>query len=388
MNPKKARRTQSIQPFYVMEVLAKAYAMEAQGRDVIHLEVGEPDFDSPREVVQAGCEALTGGRTKYTPALGIPSLRQAIADRYPAQCRPDSDRIAVTPGSSGALMLAFGILIDEGDEVLLADPGYPCNSNFIKLFGGKPVLVPTDASSNYQLTDELVQRHWTPRTRAVLVASPSNPTGTIAMPQQMSSLVQAVEALGGVCIVDEIYHGLTYDAEVRTALHDSADVFIINSFSKFFGMTGWRIGWLVAPQHFIDDVNKFAQNLYISTSAPAQYAALSALTEPVLTECERRRLVFKQRRDFIVPALKDIGFRIPVVPQGAFYVYADISGFSADSEAFALDVLKQTGVAITPGRDFGEYRHLEHVRFSYANTLDRLKDAVSRLQTYIAGLDN
>ena len=185
MNPKKARRTQSIQPFYVMEVLAKAYAMEAQGRDVIHLEVGEPDFDSPREVVQAGCEALTGGRTKYTPALGIPSLRQAIADRYPAQCRPDSDRIAVTPGSSGALMLAFGILIDEGDEVLLADPGYPCNSNFIKLFGGKPVLVPTDASSNYQLTDELVQRHWTPRTRAVLVASPSNPTGTIAMPQQM-----------------------------------------------------------------------------------------------------------------------------------------------------------------------------------------------------------
>ena len=272
--------------------------------------------------------------------------------------------------------------------MLLADPGYPCNSNFIKLFGGKPVLVPTDASSNYQLTNELVQRHWTPRTRAVLVASPSNPTGTIAMPQQMSSLVQAVEALGGVCIVDEIYHGLTYDAEVRTALHDSADVFIINSFSKFFGMTGWRIGWLVAPQHFIDDVNKFAQNLYISTSAPAQYAALSALTEPVLTECERRRLVFKQRRDFIVPALKDIGFRIPVVPQGAFYVYADISGFSADSEAFALDVLEQTGVAITPGRDFGEYRHLEHVRFSYANTLDRLKDAVSRLQTYIAGLDN
>ena len=383
MQSNKARRTQTIQPFYVMEVLAKAYAMAAEGRDVIHLEVGEPDFDSPAEVITAGCDALTGGHTKYTPALGIPALRQAIADRYPTECRPHSARIAVTPGSSGALMLAFGILIDEGDEVLLADPGYPCNSNFIRLFGGKPVLIPTDASSNYQLTAELVQQHWTARTRAVLVASPSNPTGTIALPQQMSALVRMVEQLGGVCIVDEIYHGLTYDVDVRTALYDSPDVFVINSFSKYFGMTGWRIGWLVTPEHFIDDVNKFAQNLYISTSAPAQYAALNALTEPVLAECERRRLVFKQRRDFLVPALQEIGFKIPVMPQGAFYVYADISTFSADSEAFALDVLEQTGVAITPGRDFGEYRHLEHVRFSYANTLDRLKDAVSRLKTYI-----
>ena len=368
-----------------MEVLAKAYQMEAEGRDVIHLEVGEPDFESPPEVVDAGCKALTSGHTKYTPALGIQSLRLAIADMYPKACRPDINRVAVTPGSSGALMLAFGVLIDAGDEVLLADPGYPCNSNFIRLYGGEPVLVPVDASSNYQLTADLIRHNWTPKTQAVLIASPSNPTGTIISPSEMTAVVKTVEELGGVCIVDEIYHGLTYDVEIRTALYDSDNVFIINSFSKYFGMTGWRIGWLVSPDIYVDEVNKFAQNLYISTSAPAQYAAVSALTEPVLAECERRRLIFKERRDYLVPALRNIGFKIPVVPQGAFYVYADISAFSQDSEKFALDVLEQTGVAITPGRDFGDYLHLQHVRFSYANTLERLQTAVSRLDGYIGG---
>ncbi|MDJ0956187.1 MAG: aminotransferase class I/II-fold pyridoxal phosphate-dependent enzyme [Arenicellales bacterium] len=386
MKNKKAKRTESIQPFYVMEVLAKAYRMEAEGRDVIHLEVGEPDFESPVEVVNAGCKALTSGRTKYTPALGIQSLRQAIADTYPKACKPEIERVAVTPGSSGALMLAFGVLIDAGDEVLLADPGYPCNSNFIRLYGGEPKLVPVDASSNYQLTADLIRRNWTSKTQAVLIASPSNPTGTIISPSEMTAVVNTVEELGGVCIVDEIYHGLTYDVEIRTALHDSDNVFIINSFSKYFGMTGWRIGWLVSPDTYVDEVNKFAQNLYISTSAPAQYAAVSALTEPVLAECERRRLMFKERRDYLVPALRDIGFDIPVIPQGAFYVYAGISEFSQDSEKFALDVLEQTGVAITPGRDFGNYRHLHHVRFSYANTLERLQTAVSRLESYIENI--
>ena len=358
--------------------------MEAEGRDVIHLEVGEPDFESPVEVVNAGCKALTSGRTKYTPALGIQPLRQAIADTYPKACKPEIERVAVTPGSSGALMLAFGVLIDAGDEVLLADPGYPCNSNFIRLYGGEPVLVPVDASSNYQLTADLIRRSWTSKTQAVLIASPSNPTGTIVSPSEMTAVVNTVEELGGVCIVDEIYHGLTYDVEIRTALHDSDNVFIINSFSKYFGMTGWRIGWLVSPDAYVDEVNKFAQNLYISTSAPAQYAAVSALTEPVLTECERRRRMFKERRDYLVPALRDLGFDIPVIPQGAFYVYAGISEFSQDSEKFALDVLEQTAVAITPGRDFGNYRHLHHVRFSYANTLERLQTAVSRLDDYIS----
>lgn len=383
MTGKKAKRTRYIQPFYAMEVLEKAYRMEAQGRDVIHLEVGEPDFDSPIEVVNAGCNALTSGHTKYTPALGIPELRQAITNSYVLPCRPNIERVAVTPGSSGALMLAFGVLIDEGDQVLLADPGYPCNSNFIRLYGGQPMLVPTDASTNYQLSADLIRQHWREKTQAVLLASPSNPTGTVITPGNMSAIIDTVDELGGVCIVDEIYHGLTYEAEVRSALHDSDRIFIVNSFSKYFGMTGWRIGWLVSPQEYVADVNKFAQNLYISTSAPAQYAAVSALTAPVKAECERRRLQFMERRDYLVPALRDIGFKIPLLPQGAFYVYADISEFSENSERFALDILEHTGVAITPGRDFGEYRYLEHVRFSYANTLERLQDAVSRLTKYL-----
>jgi len=381
----RARRTDAIQPFYAMEVLDKAWRMAAGGRDVIHLEVGEPDFDSPAAVVKAGRAALKQGHTKYTPAMGIPELRSAIAKTYPRVCRPPAGRVAVTPGSSGALMLAFGVMIDPGDEVLLADPGYPCNSNFIRLFGGTPRLIPTDASTNYQLTADLIRRNWQERTRAVLIASPSNPTGTIVPAEEMTAIVRAVEDLGGVCVVDEIYHGLTYGVGVRSALYDSPDVFVVNSFSKYYGMTGWRIGWLVCPEQYVDDVTKFAQNLYISTSAPAQYAALAALTPKVEKECRRRKRIFRERRDFIVPALRNIGFEIPVVPQGAFYVYADISRFSSDSEEFAMAVLDQTGVALTPGRDFGEYRHRQHVRLSYANTLEKLQDAASRLAKFVGG---
>lgn len=380
-----ARRTEEIQPFYAMEILDKAWRMQASGRDIIHLEVGEPDFDSPAAVVKAGRAALKQGHTKYTPAMGIPELRSAIAKSYPRACRPPAGRVAVTPGSSGALMLAFGVMIDPGDEVLLADPGYPCNSNFIRLFGGKPRLIATDASTNYQLTADLIRRNWRKRTRAVLIASPSNPTGTIVSAEEMTAIVTTVEELGGVCVVDEIYHGLTYGVDVRSALHDSNNLFVVNSFSKYYGMTGWRIGWLVCPEQYVNDVTRFAQNFYISTSAPAQYAALSALTPQVRKECKRRRRLFRERRDFIVPALKDIGFEIPVVPQGAFYVYADISRFSNDSEEFAMKVLDETGVALTPGRDFGEYRHLRHVRLSYANTLEKLQDAASRLADYIGG---
>jgi len=381
----RARRAGDIQPFFAMEVLDKAWRMEARGRDVIHLEVGEPDFESPFAVVKAGRAALKQGHTKYTPAMGIPELRSAIARSYARACRPPAGRIAVTPGSSGALMLTFGVMIDPGDEVLLADPGYPCNSNFIRLFGGRPKLIPTDASTNYQLTAELIRRNWRARTRAVLIASPSNPTGTIVPAKEMTSIIRTVEELGGVCVVDEIYHGLTYDVDVRSALYDSPDVFVVNSFSKFYGMTGWRIGWLVCPEYYIDDITKFAQNLYISTSAPAQYGALAAMTPQVRTECDRRRHLFQERRDYLVPALQDLGFEIPVVPQGAFYVYADVSRFSNDSEEFAMKLLQKTGVAITPGRDFGDYRHLQHVRFSYANTLERLRDAVSRLGAFIGG---
>lgn len=380
----RAARMADIQPFYAMEVLDRAYRMQQAGRSVIHLEVGEPDFPTPEPVVAAGIEALRAGHTKYTPALGIPGLREAVADHYPAPVRPDPRRVAITPGSSGALQLAFAVLLDPGDEVLLTDPGYPCNRNLIRLFGGVPRGIAVDAANNYQLTAQLIREHWTGHTRAVLLASPSNPTGTVVPPDQLREIVATVDQLGGVLLMDEIYHGLTYDAHVHSVLHESQQAWVINSFSKYFGMTGWRLGWMVVPETYVDDVNKLAQNLFISPSAPAQYAGVRAFSAGVIAELEQRRRVFRERRDYLLPALRELGLVVPVQPEGAFYLYADCSGFTEDSEAFALDLLEQTGVAITPGRDFGTYRAREHVRFSYANTLENLAEAVSRIRDYLS----
>ncbi len=378
-----ATRLRDIKPFYVMEILERAFALERSGRSVIHLEVGEPDFPTPAPVVEAGMRALREGKTRYVQALGIDELRARIAARYPPPCRPPSERVAVTPGSSGAFQLIFGSLINAGDEVLLTDPGYPCNANFVRLYEGKPKLVACDATAGYQFTADAIKTAWTERTKAVLIGTPSNPTGTSVPPDEMTRIVETVDRLGGTLIVDEIYHGLTYDSDVRTALYDSDRAFIVNSFSKYFGMTGWRVGWLVMPSAFIDGITKLAQNLFISTSTPVQFAALRALEEDVIAELERRRNVFRQRRDFLVPALRELGFKVPVMPQGAFYVYADCSAFTGDSYSFALDVLASTGVAIAPGKDFGRHRQHEHVRFSYANTQDMLQQAVERLAEYL-----
>ncbi len=378
-----AQRMRFIEPFHVMEVMARAFAHERAGRSVIHLEVGEPDFPTPADVVEAGVRALREGKTRYVQALGIAALRERVAAGYAAECRPSPDRVAVTPGSSGAFQLIFAALLDPGDEVLLTDPGYPCNANFVRLYDARPRMLACDAEHGYQLTARAVEQAWTERTKAVLIGTPSNPTGTVVPGEEMTRIVRTVARLGGVLIVDEIYHGLTYDAEVRSALHDSDDVFIVNSFSKYYGMTGWRIGWLVMPPGFIEDITKLAQNLFISTSTPAQYAALRALDKDVGSELDRRCAQFRKRRDYLVPALRELGFKIPVMPQGAFYVYADCSALTDDSYAFALDLLDVTGVAITPGKDFGHHREREHLRFSYANTLENLQEAVSRLKTYL-----
>ncbi len=379
-----AARIGEIEPFYVMEILDRAFALEHAGRAVIHLEVGEPDFPTPVPVAEAGMQALREGKTRYVSALGVDALRERIAARYPPACRPPPDRVAVTPGSSGAFQLIFGSLIDPGDEVLLTDPGYPCNANFVRLFEGVPRLVACDAAAGYQFTATAIETAWTERTKAVLIGTPSNPTGTAVSSDEMTRIVESVERLGGTLIVDEIYHGLTYGPEVRTALYDTDRAFIVNSFSKYFGMTGWRVGWLVMPSAFIDGITKLAQNLFISTNTPAQYAALRACEEDVVAELERRREVFRQRRDYLVPALRELGFKVPVTPDGAFYVYADCSAFTNDSYEFALEVLDSTGVAITPGCDFGRYRHREHVRFSYANHLGKLQQAVQRLAGFLS----
>ena len=378
-----ASRLAGIEPFHVMDILARARALEAQGRSIVHMEIGEPDFPTAEGIVAAGIEALRRGCTHYTPALGLPELRAAIANSYPAAFRPDPAQIAVTPGASGALALVFAALVDPGDRVLLADPGYPCNRHFVRLFEGEAVSVPVDAATGYQLTAELIRRHWTARTRAVLLASPSNPTGTIVPDAEMGRIVHTVAELGGALIVDEIYHGLTYGVEAASALAHSPELFVVNSFSKYYCMTGWRLGWLVAPRARIGAIDKLAQNMFLAASTPAQYAALAAFEPDVQRELRRRRDIFQERRDFLLPELRRLGFEIPVTPQGAFYLYADCSRFTRDSEAFARELLERAGVAITPGLDFGANRPERHVRFSYANTVDNLREGVRRLEKYL-----
>ena len=377
-----AQRLANIQPFHVMDILARARALEAAGRSIIHMEIGEPDFPTADAIVAAGVAALQAGKTHYTPALGLPELRRAIAASY-APVSVDPECVVVTPGASGALMLVLAALLDAGDEVLLADPGYPCNRNFVHLFGGRPTLVPVDAGSGYQLTTEMIEAHWSPRTKVVMVASPSNPTGTLIPDAEMERIVRCVAAHGGTLVVDEIYHGLTYGTQTSSVLRYTKDVFVLNSFSKYYGMTGWRVGWLVAPPGSIDALDRLAQNIYLAVNTPAQYAALSALSTELRLVLEERRQEFERRRNFLLPALRGLGFDIPVTPQGAFYLYADCAPLGIDAETLADGLLERAGVAATPGRDFGVYRAKQHLRFSYANTIDNLREGVRRIEAHL-----
>lgn len=378
-----ATRVAGIAPFHVMEILARARALEAAGRSVIHMEIGEPDFPTPAPIVQAGIDALQKGLTHYTEATGLPALREAIARSYRPEADVSPDRIVVTPGSSGALQLVIGMLINPGDEVLLADPGYPCNRHFVRLYDGRAVLVPVGPESGYQLTAELVRARWSARTRGVLIASPSNPTGTVLGTAQLREIVDVVEARGGFLIVDEIYRGLCYEDEPLSACAISDRVFVINSFSKYYGMTGWRLGWTVVPSAFTTTADRLAQNIFLAPGTVAQHAALAAFQPETQTELARRREEFRVRRDFLLPRLRDLGFRIPLTPQGAFYIYADCSALAADSGAFARELLESQGVAVTPGLDFGEHLPERHVRFSYACTIERLEEGVRRIAAYL-----
>lgn len=383
--PHVARRMADIAPFHVMELLARAQQLAATGRSIIHMEVGEPDFSTAAPIVAAGRQALAEGRTGYTSACGLPALREAIAANYARRHGVDVDPgcIVVTPGASGALLLAAGVLMNPGERCLLADPTYPCNRHFLRFCEGEAVGIPVGADTAFQLTPELVEQHWDAQTRAVMLASPANPTGTLVPPAMMQGIREIVRAHGGALIVDEIYHGLVYDEPAVTALAGGDDVFVVNSFSKYYGMTGWRLGWLVAPPPCVRDVEKLMQNLLIAAPTPAQYAALAAFTPEAEAIFEERRLAFRQRRDFLVPALRAIGFEVPVMPQGAFYVYADASRFTDDSYSFCFRVLEETGVAITPGIDFGEYQAGRYVRFAYTTSLEALQDGVDRLQRFL-----
>lgn len=378
-----AQRMADIQAFQVMEILARARELEAQGRSIVHMEIGEPDFPTPTPIVEAGIAALQAGHTHYTPALGLPALRAAIAASYPEAVRPAPNRVVITPGSSGALLLIFGVLLNPGDEVLLADPGYPGNRHFVRLFEGRARLVPVDASTSYQLNAELVDKHWTASTRAVLISSPSNPTGTLVANADMGRIASLVRERGGVLIVDEIYHGLTYGVETHSALKHGSDIVVINSFSKYYGMTGWRTGWLVAPPDYLEAIDRLAQNVFLATNTPAQHAALAAFRPEVDSELKRRRDEFHARRDYLLAALRALDFDIPVTPQGAFYLYADVNRLAPDSAAFARRLLEEVGVAVTPGRDFGVYEAQRYVRFSYATNRTQLQEGVKRIAAFL-----
>ena len=377
-----ARRAGRIAPFEVMEVLAHAQRLQAAGHDVIHLEVGEPDFVTPEPIVRAATRALASEPMFYTPALGLPQLRDAIARFYDERLgvAVPAERIVVTAGSSGALLLALGLVLDVGDDALVGDPGYPCNRHFVSFVDAEPVLVPTDASTAYQVTADLLAAAWTERTRAVIAASPSNPTGTLIPQAEWARIIELCRGRGAVLVADEIYQGLVYGRQPETVLSLTDDVIVVNSFSKYFQMTGWRLGWLVVPDGAAREIEKLAQNLFICPPTPAQHAALAAFDPATIEILEGRRAELERRRDLLLAALPGIGFGVPAKPDGAFYIYCDVSSITDDSFILARRVIDETAVAITPGRDFGAAAPDRHIRIAYTQPVARLDEAVERIR--------
>jgi aspartate/methionine/tyrosine aminotransferase len=380
-----AARMASIEPFHVMDVQARAHALEAQGRRIVHMEIGQPDFAAPPQVAEAAIAAIRTRRLGYTASAGLPELREAIARHYRDQLGADvpAERIIVTTGASGALLLGLGVLLNPGDEALMPDPCYPCNRHFVRLFDAIPRTVAVDETQSYQLSAADVRSAWTPATRCVMLASPSNPTGTLVEPAALRAIVDETRRSGGTVVVDEIYQGLVYGRRPSTALSIADDVFVVASFSKYFNMTGWRLGWIVVPSPYVRDVEKLAQNIAICPPAPSQHAALAAFRPDTLALLEERRAEFERRRDFMVPALRRLGFRVPLLPEGAFYIYAGCERFG-DSWALALDLLERAGVAITPGVDFGSNRPASHVRFAYTRALPDLEEGVAAMARALA----
>ena len=389
-------RAGRIEPFYVMEV-AKAASQQARefaasDRPMIFLNIGEPDFTAPPLVQQAAVRAIQGGATQYTHATGLDSLRERIsgwyADRFGVQV--PAQRIVVTAGASAALQLACLALIDAGDEILMPDPSYPCNRHFVSAAEGSAVLVPTTAQERYQLSAAKVEQAWGPRTRGVLLASPSNPTGTSIHPDELRRIHEFVRSKGGVTLLDEIYLGLSYeDTYGHTGLAIDDHVISINSFSKYFNMTGWRLGWMVVPEALVPVIERLAQNLFICPSTIAQHAALACFEPESIAEYERRRVEFKARRDWFIPQLDAMGFTVPVRPDGAFYAWADCSEvcrrLGVDSSwELAFELMKRAHVAVTPGRDFGTAQTRDFIRFSTASSMAQLHDAAARLRALVA----
>lgn len=391
-----SRRAQRIEPFYVMEMAKRAQEVARQSKDsgtpMIYLNIGEPDFGAPPLVQEAAERAIRAGRTQYTQAPGLPELRERISGWYAQRFGVDvpARRIIVTAGASAALQLACLALINEGDEVLMPDPSYPCNRHFVSAAEGKPVLIPSSAAERFQLSAGKVQAAWGERTRGVMLASPSNPTGTSIAPDELRRIHEVVRSKGGLTLIDEIYLGLSYEEQFgHTALQLGEDIISINSFSKYFNMTGWRLGWMVVPEALVKPIEMLAQHLFICASTVSQYAALACFEPESIAEYERRRAEFKARRDYFIPALDALGLSVPVKPDGAFYAWADCRA-AADrlgvqgSWDFAYALMDRAHLAITPGRDFGAFETADFVRFSTANSMEQLQEAIARLKKLLA----
>jgi len=387
-----SRRAQAIEPFYVMEVAKAAselaHKVAHTDRPMVFLNIGEPDFTAPPLVQEAAAEAIRNGTTQYTQATGLQALRERISAWYTSRfgVQVPASRIVVTAGASAALQLACLALINAGDEILMPDPSYPCNRHFVSAADGKAVLLPTTADDRYQLSSDQVAAAWTDKTRGVLLASPSNPTGTSIDPEELRRIHSVVQQRGGITLVDEIYLGLSHDARFgQTALALDDQVISINSFSKYFNMTGWRLGWLVVPEALVPVVERIAQNLFICPSTVAQHAALACFEDASIAEFERRRAEFKARRDYFIPALNELGFLVPEMPDGAFYAWADCSQICSklgikDSWDLAFEIMHRAHVAVTPGRDFGSAETHRFLRFSTASSMDNLHTAIARLR--------
>ncbi len=381
---KVSKRLQDVNAFHVMSLMAEAKKLDSQGHKVIHMEMGEPDFSTPQPIIDAGIRALQSGITHYTPTLGLPALRDAIADFYfkEYQVSVDAEQIIITPGSATALQLVLNLMVSSGKSVAITDPAYPSTHNLVRLLGGQVLQIPVHEDSSWQLTSDILEENWNESINAVLLASPSNPTGTILENSELQKIADYCVSKNTFLLVDEIYHGLVYSNAPRTAVGLNENTFVINSFSKFYGMTGWRVGWIVSPKHYLEDLNKLAQHTFLAAPTPGQYAALAAfedVTQKILIE---RRDKFKARRDYLYDALENIGFKMRVKPQGAFYMYADSSAFSDNSFEFASQALQDKHVAFTPGIDFGISGANQHVRFAYTTSIENLKIGIQRLSEY------
>ncbi|MCV6588841.1 MAG: pyridoxal phosphate-dependent aminotransferase [Marinobacterium sp.] len=387
MNTAWTQRVADIQSFKVMDLLKRAKELDAQGFDVVHMEAGEPDFATAAPVAEAAKRAIDEGMTQYTAAAGIMPLRETIArwyqQRYGLEISPQ--RIIVTSGASGALLMVFSLLAEQGRSFMMTDPGYPCNRQFLRLIEARGQLVPVGPEQNYQLTPELINQHWNEATAGVLLASPSNPTGAVVKRDELAAIAQTVREKQGHLVVDELYHGLTYGFDAPSILELDDNAFVLNSFSKYFGMTGWRLGWMVVPEVAVPEVEKLAQNLFISPCTVSQYAALAAFEPETLTILEQRRLAFEQRRDLLVSGLRELGFGIPVTPEGAFYVYADASHLTDNTFDYCWSLLEDDHVACTPGLDFGNNHAEKFIRFSYTTGVERIELALERLGKRING---